>query len=48
MAPQWFDQDELGRGRVRDVVISGDDLDEARDMIQACPEDAVHLDERSQ
>jgi ferredoxin len=43
IAPKWFDEDELGRGRVRDVSISPEELDKARTMIEECPEDAIML-----
>jgi ferredoxin len=45
LAPKWFDQDENGQGEVRDILISQEEFAEASEMLQACPEDAVQLEQ---
>jgi ferredoxin len=44
LAPKWFDEDEHGHGEVRDVLISPEELAEATEMLEACPEGAVQLE----
>jgi ferredoxin len=43
LAPQWFDQDDLGNGIALDVRITSSESEQAEIMVLACPEGAIAL-----
>jgi len=45
IAPDTFDSDERGHSRVIHELVPDHELEAARAAVNACPEQAIHLDE---
>lgn len=45
LAPQWFDADDIGYTVVKDQPIAADERDRMEEIVAACPEGALSIEQ---